>query len=212
MGEVSRGIDGPGRSPHAGDDDANKDQPFEGGGQPTVLPHQEIQKDVEGPAATEQKAVATPCRAPAQQETPSPATSTGTKSSDFEVPDLGDISSPAPTPQKLRISEAAADARLRRTMAPSLKDGSFKVSSEVIKQYRKGGKGKKSVLKLLETCGYCQDWFSGRGFSNNVAYTKLSNRCSNLIVNVPRLFRTSHLYETKFDTQFFLAGHVHSRG
>ena len=97
----------------------------------------------------------------APEETPSPATSTGTKGSDVEVPDLGDSSKPSPAPQKLRISEAAADARLRRTMSPSLKDGSYKVSAEVLKQYRKGGKGKKSLLKLFETCGYCQDWFSG---------------------------------------------------
>ena len=39
-----------------------------------------------------------------------------------------------PDPQKLRISAAAADARLRRTMSPSLKDGSYKVSQEIVKQ------------------------------------------------------------------------------
>lgn len=66
-----------------------------------------------------------------------------------------------PNPQQLRISPAAADARLRRTMAPSVKDGSYKVSAEIVKQYRKGGKSKQSLLKLFETCGYCKDHVYG---------------------------------------------------
>ena len=65
--------------------------------------------------------------------------------------------------QALRISEAAADARLRRTMQPSLRDGSYKVSDKILRQYRKGGKGKKSLMKLFETCGFCKDSVRGIG-------------------------------------------------
>lgn len=95
-------------------------------------------------------AVATPCRAPegTPKENPPPTPSSQASSH---------LADNRPDPKVLRISEAAADARLRRTMQPSLKDGSFKVSQEVLKQYRKGGKGKKSLMKVFETCGYDKD-------------------------------------------------------
>lgn len=96
-----------------------------------------------------------------------------------------------PNPQTLRISAAAADARLRRSMSPSLKDGSYKVSQEIVKQYRKGGKGKQSLLKLFETCGYCKEpgwwpkmlvfqclypFFGGKGFHQLFHYQLMGVR------------------------------------
>ena len=126
-------------------------------------------------AEVQPRNVATPCRADPQNErreatspvpslAPSLAPSIASTLSDSDVPDLGDGSAPRPSSKNLRITEAAADARLRRTMAPSLRDGSYKVSTEVYKQYRKGGKSKKSLMKLCETCGYCQDWFGEKTF------------------------------------------------
>lgn len=116
---------------------------------------------------TSQPAVATPCRAAPQAEqdaveiaSSTPGTSappTELDSPASSVPTLGDDDAPKPNPHKLRISEKAADARLRRAMAPSLKDGSYKVSSEVLQKYRKGGKSKKSLMKIFETCGYDKD-------------------------------------------------------
>ena len=99
-------------------------------------------------------AVATPCRAPEGGPKENPPT---TPSSEPSPPSSQHLEGNRPDPGVLRISEAAADARLRRTMQPSLKDGSFKVSQEVLKQYRKGGKAKKSLMKLFETCGYDKD-------------------------------------------------------
>eukprot|EP00435_Cladocopium_sp_Y103_P070829 s367_g36.t1 len=106
------------------------------------------------PPAFPVPAVATPCRAPEggpREEPPVPTT----PSSQSSQQNMGK----RPDPKVLRISEAAADARLRRTMQPSLKDGSYKVSAEVLKQYRKGGKAKKSLMKIFETCGYDKDRF-----------------------------------------------------
>ena len=115
--------------------------------------------------------VATPCRAPAnrtQRPTPSsyiPSSSSITpteaeptpKSHVPDVPDIDDETAPKPAPQVLRISEAAADARLRRVFKPSARTGEFKVSQEIIKQYRRAGKGRKALMKIFETCGYDQE-------------------------------------------------------
>ena len=97
--------------------------------------------------AIPEKAVATPCRKNPGNATPSYSPTTPCEEGPSEKPD----------PQVLRISPAAAEARLRRTMSPSLKDGSYKVAPEIVKQFKKGGKGKMSLLKLFETCGYCKD-------------------------------------------------------
>ena len=113
--------------------------------------------------------VATPCRAPggppAKQaavnldQTPSPPlTPTVLEASSPEtIPGIDDQNAAKPDPRSLRISEAAADARLRRVFQPSLRTGQYKVSDQVLAQYKKNGKGRKSLMKLFETCGYCKD-------------------------------------------------------
>lgn len=88
--------------------------------------------------------------------TPLSTSSSTPGTAEVEVPPDHSESS-RPNAQKLRISEAAADARLRRLMQPSMKTGEFKVSQEIIKQYKRNGKSKKSLQKLFETCGYDQD-------------------------------------------------------
>lgn len=95
-------------------------------------------------------AVATPCRAPEAR-----ANAHGSSG----IPNLGQVDINKPDPQMLRISEAAADGRLCRVMTPSLRDGQYKVSPEIVKRYRKGGKSKRSLMKLFETCGYDKDRF-----------------------------------------------------
>ena len=77
------------------------------------------------------------------------------------IPEIGDKHAPQPTARDLRISEAAADARLRRCMEPSRRTGKHKVSDEVLLQYKKNGKSRQKLRKVFETCGYDQD----RGFS-----------------------------------------------
>ena len=124
--------------------------------------------------------VATPCRAaapgvpPVQLDgTPSPpVTPTVLEVSSPEsksVVGVDDQTIPKPNPKELRISEAAADARLRRVFQPSLRTGQYKVSDAVLAQYRKNGKGRKS-LKLFETCGYEKDMVSKSQVSLGVSF------------------------------------------
>ena len=77
------------------------------------------------------------------------------------IPEIGDTRAPQPKPKELRMSPAAADARLRRCMEPSRRTGKFKVSDEVLLQYKKNGKSRQKLRKIFETCGYDQD----KGFS-----------------------------------------------
>ena len=112
--------------------------------------------------------VATPCRAaaPAHETvhvstTPSPPVTPPVL--EVSSPELSSISGiddesvTTPNPKELRISEAAADARLRRVFQPSLRTGEYKVSDAILAQYRKNGKDRKSLMKLFETCGYDKD-------------------------------------------------------
>ena len=74
-----------------------------------------------------------------------------------DVPDITDTTVQKPQPQQLRVSPEALERRLHRIFLPNVK-GEFKVSQEIISQW-KTKKGKRSLQKLFETCGYNPDWF-----------------------------------------------------
>lgn len=129
---------------------------------------------IETPGEPADRLVATPCRAPNQvepkpgceadavSEAPSSEAVTPTalesnSPSPSTVPSVGDRSIPKPNPRDLRISEQAADARLRRVFQPSLRTGTYKVSDSLLAQYKKTGKSRKSLMKIFETCGYDKD-------------------------------------------------------
>ena len=125
--------------------------------------------------------VATPCRAPAPavqlDATPSPpVTPTVLEvSSPGSISGIDDNTVSKPDPRALRISEAAADARLRRVFQPSLRTGQYKVSDAALAQYRKNGKGRKSLMKLFETCGYDKDRVSKFEVSLGVSRCSFQN-------------------------------------
>ena len=77
-----------------------------------------------------------------------------------DVPDITDTTVQKPQPGKLRVSREALERRLHRIFLPNVK-GEFKVSQEIITQW-KSKRGKRSLQKLFETCGYNPDWFGKR--------------------------------------------------
>lgn len=72
------------------------------------------------------------------------------------VPNADDANAERPVPGKLRISEAAINARMRRIMEPSNKTGQRKVSDAVLKQWQ-CKKSRGGLQKLFQTCGYDPD-------------------------------------------------------
>ena len=74
-------------------------------------------------------------------------------SDESEIPDLNDHSAQKPVPGKIRISEAAMQARLRRIMTPSV-NGGHKISESIVKQWKARGKGRDSLEQLFQSVGY----------------------------------------------------------
>ena len=72
------------------------------------------------------------------------------------IPDINDKSAPQPVPGEIRLSAAAIDARMRRIMKPRV-DGSYKVSVDIVEQWRQKRKGRKSLEQLFQSCGYEPD-------------------------------------------------------
>lgn len=107
------------------------------------------------------RTVPTPCRAPepgmTAEEVGSPVPSPTVlevSSPESTIPSLDDATASKPKAQVMRISEAAADARLRRVFEPSKRTGDYKVSDAILAQYKKPGKSRKSLQMIFETCGY----------------------------------------------------------
>lgn len=73
------------------------------------------------------------------------------------IPDIGDKSAKAPTPGVPRISAEAASARLRRVMEPNIQ-GQYKVSAEIVAQWKNKKKGRKGLEQLFQSCGFDVDW------------------------------------------------------
>ncbi len=105
--------------------------------------------------------------APAVRPTPTPCrtlSGEGTNvtgiSMEFLVPDISDTTIPKPKPGAMRISAEAVEGRLRRIFTPNIK-GEFKVSNEIVQQWR-SKKGRKSLEKLFQSCGFNTDWLCRR--------------------------------------------------
>lgn len=76
------------------------------------------------------------------------------------IPKISDAlhSKMQPTPGKLHDtpSAAAVRGRLRRLMQPS-QYGTFKVSNEVLQDFRKGGSSRTQIEQIFQMVGYCKD-------------------------------------------------------
>ena len=73
------------------------------------------------------------------------------------VPDLGDRKANRPVAGVLRLSQQAIDSRMRRVFTPNVK-GEFKVSAEIVQQWKSKRKGRKSLQQLFQSCGFDTDW------------------------------------------------------
>lgn len=81
----------------------------------------------------------------------------GSRGSASDIPDIGDKSAKAPTPGVSRISAEAVNARLRRVMEPNIR-GEYKVSAEIVAQWKNKKKGRKGLEQLFQSCGFDVDW------------------------------------------------------
>lgn len=73
-----------------------------------------------------------------------------------KIPDICDAAAPKPVAGKLRLSQAAIDSRLRRVFTPNVK-GEFKVSAEIVQQWKSRRKGRKGLEQLFQSVGFSPD-------------------------------------------------------
>ena len=88
----------------------------------------------------------------------SPASVAGVAGAGSGVPMKGE--EPSPTPGTLRISEKALYFRMRRVFHPT--NGKKRVADEIVKQWDKGGKSRKSLEQVFQSCGYNTDCWAKR--------------------------------------------------
>lgn len=69
-----------------------------------------------------------------------------------------DLNLPRPSPGSLHLSKEAIDQRLRRAVTPRA-NGAFKISADVIKMYKDGGKSRDDVFRMFQACGFDVDCF-----------------------------------------------------
>lgn len=92
--------------------------------------------------------ISTPCRVD------------GDTAENSNVPDISDMEAPRPESGVLRISAAAADQRMRRIFAPNTK-GEYKVSEDILKQWKNKKRGREPLRPLFQACGFeadCLSW------------------------------------------------------
>ncbi|CAL1166270.1 unnamed protein product, partial [Cladocopium goreaui] len=69
-----------------------------------------------------------------------------------------DLNLPRPSPGSLHLSKEAIDQRLRRAVTPRA-NGAFKISADVIKMYKDGGKSRDDVFRMFQACGFDVETF-----------------------------------------------------
>ena len=72
--------------------------------------------------------------------------------------DYADERNARPTPGSLTLNEEAIEQRLRRLMTPR-SNGQHKISADVVRMYKEGGKGKQDVFRMFQAAGFDVDWF-----------------------------------------------------
>ena len=78
--------------------------------------------------------------------------------SNGQIPDVGDTTIRKPTAGKIRISQEAIDARLRRVFTPNIK-GQYKLSAAIVEQWKSKKKNaRKGLEQLFQSCGFNPDW------------------------------------------------------
>ena len=88
---------------------------------------------------------------------PSPlVTSQGENIQLSAIPMEDDETAVAPPKSELSLSRGAIDKRMRRVFTPRT-NGTFKVPAKFVQEYQKKGSARKSLEKILASCGYCVD-------------------------------------------------------
>lgn len=108
------------------------------------------------------RAVASPQTAPTTVTTPTSVPSPQSENSDVSdsaIPDVKDSEAKRPKAGVVRLSNEAIYHRMRRVFHPT-GTKSKKVSDELVKQWDKGGKSRKNLEQIFQSCGYSPDWFS----------------------------------------------------
>lgn len=127
----------------------------------TSQPQTETGKLGASPAELSQ-AVASPHTTPTSATTPNSVPSPQSSNSgvsDSAIPDVKDSEATRPKAGVVRISKEAVYHRMRRVFHPS-GSKTKKVSDEMVKQWDKGGKSRRNLEQIFQSCGYDPDWFS----------------------------------------------------
>ena len=69
------------------------------------------------------------------------------------MPDIGDTTVPVPQAGVLRISQDAIRSRMRRVFTPNV-NGDYKVSAEIVQQWKSKKKGRQSLQQLFQSVGF----------------------------------------------------------
>ena len=92
------------------------------------------------------------------QKSSSPATEQGDKDLSAMLLDVKDESHPKPVAGQVRLSQDAIRHRMRRVMHPRGPNPKRRLPDEIVKQYDKGGKARKNLESIFQSCGYNPDW------------------------------------------------------
>ena len=111
--------------------------------------------------------VATPCRGLGQS---SPDPDVLAEDLNLSIPSIDDKNVRCPD-STIRLSPSAVESRLRRVFTPNV-SGAYKVSTQIVQQWRDRKKGRKNLEKLFQSCGFCVDR----------VFTKKYHRCLYLVV------------------------------
>ena len=69
------------------------------------------------------------------------------------IPSLEDKNAERPPDDRPSLTEGAIDRRMRRVFTAKA-DGTFKVPAKFVEEFRKKGPARKSLEKILASCGY----------------------------------------------------------
>ena len=74
----------------------------------------------------------------------------------LDIPEINNNDAEQPDPRTIRLSRKAIESRMRRVFEPNVK-GEFKVSPEIIKQWKDKKRGRKNLEQVFQSCGFDPD-------------------------------------------------------
>ena len=120
-----------------------------------LLPDNQLGME-ETPMASLPSPAAVPPTTPVFNPLATPVHSPSRNTRNSPVPSLADASQPRPVPGTLHLTEAAIEQRLRRLMTPKA-SGEYKVSKDIVRMFKAGGKSKIDVFHMFQSVGFDPD-------------------------------------------------------